>query len=1002
MRHCIRIGIVVASFVAWLAAAGSAWAAGPYTRSQVLLPGETAAPGTPSGKSGTPLAQTAGVPFSITVRACDDQWNLVAGNSDVMQLLCTDGSATLPAPAQLQSGTATFTVTLNAGGTFTISTHDQTDSTIPDGASSPVSVLVIQGFTFSSISQKNQTAGSPLTVTLTAVDASGRRVTGYSGTVRLKEVTSYGDGICSPSTVTLSAGVWTGPLTPYRADETSINRGNVNFYAWLDAAPAKNGTSDPFTVHPGPFNRLQVVVPGQSPLPGSPSGLTGSPASQSAGRVFNIIVYATDHWWNPVSSGDQVQVTSSDPGANTPLIGSLANGAQTFGVSLGTVGTQTITVSDRSNSSITSMTSAGISVLPAGADHFVIAPIVSPQVAGAPVAVIIRATDASGNTIPNYNAQAVLLANTGQGSITPELVTFANGLWSGPMTFRGAGGAVQFTCSDFSAPPHMGTSNSFAVQPGPLAGLQILLPGETALGGTLTGKNGTPTGQSAGSPFTMTVRAVDAWWNLVPGVGDSVALGSSDAFAGMPADTVLTNGQALVPVRLYRTGPQRLWARDLTRPLVTPDTSSDVVLTGGPFAKLLILAPGESPAPGTATGRTGNATDQSINYAFTVTVLATDSWWNPVTGVTDVAHVTSSDPRATLPPDQALVNGRADMSVRLATGGFQQIGVSDASAPAIGGSQTQVRAINSGFHLEASVTPDTVRAGQAFTLTVKVTNDAGSVIQEVNSLVTIEVQNATTRLPGRGTLLPSSFQLLQGQRTITETYDAAEPIMLLAHDDAGNAPGIAGPLVVRPSAPQSIKLTSNPTWVGGNKHATLSALLMDAYGNGVPGEPVTFSLVSGTGVVSGVDSLTDSTGVALGGFDSPRQPEVDRVRATSRSILANLDIETALVDPNAAGGYVSNYPNPFRPPSEPTTIAYKLDDDATVRLRVFTQSGGLVLDQSFGRGSTGGRAGLNTWAWDGRNGRGTTVASGGYVLLIEAQGTGETLHTMRRKIAVVR
>ena len=40
-------------------------------------------------------------------------------------------------------------------------------------------------------------------------------------------------------------------------------------------------------------------------------------------------------------------------------------------------------------------------------------------------------------------------------------------------------------------------------------------------------------------------------------------------------------------------------------------------------------APGEYSAPGTAEGRAGTATAQSINYAFTVTVLATDAWFNP-------------------------------------------------------------------------------------------------------------------------------------------------------------------------------------------------------------------------------------------------------------------------------------------------------------------------------------------------------------------------------------
>ena len=57
---------------------------------------------------------------------------------------------------------------------------------------------------------------------------------------------------------------------------------------------------------------------------------------------------------------------------------------------------------------------------------------------------------------------------------------------------------------------------------------------------------------------------------------------------------------------------------------------------------------------------------------------------------------------------------------------------------------------------------------------------------------------------------------------------------------------------------------------------------------------------------------------------------------------------------------------------------------------------------TFARGDVGGRAGLNEWQWDGRNGMGTVVSTGGYILLVEAAGTGETLHVMRRKIAVVR
>jgi len=182
----------------------------------------------------------------------------------------------------------------------------------------------------------------------------------------------------------------------------------------------------------------------------------------------------------------------------------------------------------------------------------------------------------------------------------------------------------------------------------------------------------------------------------------------------------------------------------------------------------------------------------------------------------------------------------------------------------------------------------------------------------------------------------------------------------------------------------------------------VSARVVDAYDNGVPNRPITFTLFSGSGSLAPIDSVTSTAGVARCDFRSPRTPETDRVHAVSGALSADLDIETAFVDPTAAGGYLTNYPNPFHPGEAPTTIAYKLDDNATVTLKIFTITGGLVWQKSFTPGSEGGSAGLNTVIWDGKNGKGEIVASGGYVLRIEAAGQGETLHTMNRKIAVVR
>lgn len=976
-------------------------AAGPYTRLQVLLPGESPAPGTGTGKSGAPSSQTVGVPFNVTVRATDSTWNLVTTITNSVDLTSSDASASLPSTFSLAGGTATVQVTLNATGSFTFTADDQSDPTIPPATSSTISSYLLQGFEFAKINQKNQYAGQPMATTVTAVDPNGNTVP-YTGPVSLSQITSYGDGRIVPATVNLSGGTWAGNVTMYRADETSINRGNVNMFAYLAADPSINGTSDPFTVHPGAFNRLQIVVPGQDPLPGSVSGLTGSPASQIVDVGFVVDVYATDAYWNQVPSGDNVRITSSDAGASTPVTGALTNGYRQFTVSLGTVGTQTLTVNDQTNGSIQSMTSAGIPVMASGAHHFEFNTITGPVTAGQAISVTVRATDSGGNTVPGYAGNGILIANTGPGSISPEAIVFVNGVWTGQMTFRGAGGSVSVSCSDFSSPPHTGTSNSFVVNPGPMAKLQVLLPGQTPAGGTASGFTGTPTDQQAGTPFNMTVRAVDQYWNRVPGITDAIDLSSTDEFAGMPAQITLVNGEKVQAVTLYRSGYQRITATHATNGAILPHTSSQVWVTGGPYSRIVIVAPGEHVAAGTPEGRAGTATDQSINYSFNVTVYATDQWYNPVGGATDVIRITSGDPLAQLPADEAMVDGVATLTMRLSTGGFQQITASNVSKPTMPTSTTQVRAISSGFHLEAEVTPLNVQAGEQFTLTVKVTNDAGSVIQEINSAVTVEVQNANTLAPGRGVLLNRQFQLLQGERTMGESYTFAEPIILVIHDDAGNAPATTEVITVTPGAPDEVVLSSSPKWVGGNKHSTVTARVVDLYNNGVPDQPVVFNILSGDGALTPLDSLTQDDGRARCDFHAAREPQVTRVRAVSGALAAEIDIETAFVDPDADGGYISNYPNPFHPGETPTTIAYKLSDNANVTLRIFTLTGGLVFEKTFTSGQQGGTAGLNTFAWDGRNGDGQVVATGGYVLQIQANGNGETIHSMRRKIAVVR
>src|SRR6476659_7353324 len=103
------------------------------------MPGESAAPGTPTGKTGTPTAQTAGTAFSVTVNAVDANWNAISTN-DVIRILSSDSNAVLPATAALINGTTNFSVTLKTAGSSTVTATNVTHASITSNTSPAITV----------------------------------------------------------------------------------------------------------------------------------------------------------------------------------------------------------------------------------------------------------------------------------------------------------------------------------------------------------------------------------------------------------------------------------------------------------------------------------------------------------------------------------------------------------------------------------------------------------------------------------------------------------------------------------------------------------------------------------------------------------------------------------------------------------------------------------------------------------------------------------------------
>jgi hypothetical protein len=976
-----------------------------YSHLQVLLPGESPAPGTVSGKTGQPVPQVAGIPFPVKVRACNAAFEPVPTDHVVVRLTSTDHTATLPWAAPMQNGELIAEMTFNSSGDFTVTAEDITgpEFYVTTTPAVPVtgSTGIVTGLEIEPLAV-NQTAGQPVEVTIRAVDSDGAQVHTHAGSVSLEQWASLDGGSLEPGTVDLEGGQWTGSVTFHLADQSSQpdQPGSVQLHAVSSLDPAVAGTSNFFQVAPGDLQRLLIVLPGQYLVPATEGGLLGGAATQAAGFPFETDIYAADQYFNRVAVNHTVILESLDQSANTPIQTTLDNGHATVSVTLGSVGNWTITVRDLTDGSVNPMTTVPISVL-GSSPVFVIEPVDGPVTAGQPVTVTIRTNSPEGELLEGFNGYAMLAADTGPETIQPVNIQFTAGVWTGEVTFFGAAQQTAFSCIDFASPPNVGTSDDFTVRPGDFAGLQVLLPGQENENGRDPGFTGQPIEQEAGIPFNVTVQAVDSWWNPVEDQVSVLSLDLTDPFALTPEHMQLENGRLEIEATFLRAGEHTI-AAACDSSGIAPYTSSAFSVRPGPYTKIIALVPGEELLSGSELGKAGLPLDQSISYSFFMRVRATDSWWNPVTGVYDQIEVVCTDPLAEVVDSFSLEDGQAEVQVRLSTAGWQLMTLNNLSNPEIPAAHTQSRAIESGFHIEAEIHPEQVIAGQPFTLSVRVVNDAGAVMQDINGFAEVTALNATTGEPGQGDLLTASFQFYQGVRSITQTYTRSEPVVLVVTSPLGEDPGMTGVLSVSPGEPATLQFHETSDWVGGRHTTDINAKVADELGNGVPDVPVEFELMGGVGFLEIVNDITDAEGLAKARYTGDSQAGSGFIQVASAGLIASMQIFTSLMDPYDAPGSISNGPNPFHPGDGPTHIWYTLGQDARVTMQMFTLSGTLVFEQEFPAGEQGGAQGENQVDWDGRNGKGQYVASGGYILSVEAVSQGETIHKMRRRIAVVR
>ncbi|MCP4293296.1 MAG: hypothetical protein GY780_15840 [bacterium] len=584
--------------------------------------------------------------------------------------------------------------------------------------------------------------------------------------------------------------------------------------------------SSPVIVSPAPFSRMVVQAPGETLDPGifdsiEDDGKVGDPAIQDAGVAFDVQVFATDAFWNPVSDVDGVLPLSMDF-SSTDGAAVLPANPQAINDNNGDFEVTLITLADPNHQTVRADHNGSgtfaLTTVPMKAgviDHFdigvnsrsnptpndVLDDLPDHRAGSLLPNVTIIARDVFGNHVADFAENVTLYVNHGTGILTPEVADMSLGLgsgtyqgaWRGNIQITRAGSDVRlFVREDTYA--HTDSSNTFNVfaQAQDYADLVILLPGETHTPGIAPGKAGSPLPTVAGDPIVASVIATDSYWNQVP-VQPRVHFESDDYFQMISANDAQLDpsGDAAFDLFFKTATAQNLTVRDLISPAYTDTSSIDV--EAAEFNRLMLLLPGEVAEPGgpEADGKTGSPIPQTASLEFNARIRAVDQFWNQVNNSSEHVWLASDDgsitPTNPLNNGQSLVSGELSLPVFLTSTGFITLTATAMDNLDITGQVNTVQ-VQQGANYQIIV-PDSTHVGppQTFEVTVSLVDEFGVPMPAANNWFNVQALRSNLE-PASSTLQITSSQLANGTVTITgQAYDTVEDIVLWITDSAGRS-----------------------------------------------------------------------------------------------------------------------------------------------------------------------------------------------------------------------
>ncbi|MBI2386457.1 MAG: PQQ-binding-like beta-propeller repeat protein [Elusimicrobia bacterium] len=225
--------------------------------------------------------------------------------------------------------------------------------------------------------------------------------------------------------------------------------------------------------------------------------------------------------------------------------------------------------------------------------------------------------------------------------------------------------------------------------------------------------------------------------------------------------------------------------------------------------------------------------------------------------------------------------------------------------------------------------PTGTQAGVPFSMTVRAVDSSSTPVVGYAGTLSLSALNAANQsLAGAGVLGVTNINMpANGVVTIAnQTYTKAESIVIRAADTGAGVVGVSTyAAVVGAGTPAQIALLANPQSTIAGVPSVLTATIYDGYSNPVSNSTATFSVATGSGVVSlslvngsvvsavtSTQAVTDAFGQTQAFFSSTNSlsAQANLLRASIGALARDTTVySTVLV--TSAGGAVVNFSNPL-------------------------------------------------------------------------------------------